>query len=108
MQPKVDELIWRTQIKDNVSIVRGGHTFKFGGEWLHTLNSQIFRGFFTGRYIFDSVTGFLRYASPAALGAGFGPNAGRCPNGVFVDIVTGVCPAGGAPDDSFIAFLTGR
>ncbi len=107
LQPKVDELIWRTQIKDNVSIVRGGHTFKFGGEWLHTLNSQIFRGFFTGRYIFDSVTGFLRYASPAALGAGFGPNAGRCPNGVFVDIVTGVCPAGGAPTTPLLLFLQG-
>ena len=39
-----------------------------GGEWMHTLNDQVFRGFFTGRYLFDSVTGFLRYASPAAPG----------------------------------------
>ena len=39
---------------------------------MHTLNDQVFRGFFTGRYLFDSVTGFLRYASPAAAG-GFGP-----------------------------------
>ena len=29
---------------------------------MHTLNDQVFRGFFTGRYLFDSVTGFLRYA----------------------------------------------
>ena len=56
--------------------MRGRHTFKAGGEWMHTLNDQVFRGFFTGRYLFDSVTGFLRYASPAAAG-GFGPADGR-------------------------------
>ena len=43
---------------------------------MHTLNDQVFRGFFTGRYLFDSVAGFLRYASPAAPG-GFGPHDGR-------------------------------
>jgi hypothetical protein len=107
LQPKVDELIWRTQVKDNVSIVKGTHTFKFGGEWLHTLNSQVFRGFFTGRYIFDSVTGFLRYASPASLGPGFGPDAGRCADGSFVDIVTGTCPGGGAPATPLLLFLQG-
>ena len=64
LQPNVDELIWRTQIKDNLTLVRGAHTLKVGGEWMHTLNDQVFRGFFTGRYLFDSVTGFLRYASP--------------------------------------------
>ena len=64
----MDELITRFQVKDNFSIVSGEHTIKAGGEWLHTDNSQVFRGFFTGRYIFDSVTGFLRYASPAAPG----------------------------------------
>ena len=57
MQPNVDELIWRTQIKNNLSLVRGAHTIKVGGEWMHTLNDQVFRGFFTGRYLFDSVTG---------------------------------------------------
>ena len=66
--PNIDELIKRWQFKDNISIVRGNHTFKFGGEWLHTRNEQIFRGFFEGRYIFDSVTGFLRYASPGGRG----------------------------------------
>ena len=44
---------------------------------MHTLNDQVFRGFFTGRYLFDSVTGFLRYASPAAPG-GFGPTTVGC------------------------------
>jgi len=82
--PNVDETFWRTQIKDNFSIVSGRHNVKVGGEWMHSLNSQIFRGFFEGRYIFDSVTGFLRYASTG--GPGFGPNAGRCPDGTFTDL----------------------
>src|SRR5215831_14580042 len=47
LQPAVDELSWRTHVKDNFSIIHGSHTIKFGGEWLHTLNDQIFRGFFT-------------------------------------------------------------
>jgi len=72
LNPNIDELIWRTHIKDAFSIIAGKHTWKAGGEWLHSLNDQIFRGFFTGRYIFDSVTGFLRYAS---TGPGFGPAA---------------------------------
>ena len=62
----------RFQVKDNLSIIAGRHTVKAGGEWIHTNNFQVFRGFFEGRYIFDSVSGFLRYASPAAPG-GFGP-----------------------------------
>src|SRR2546421_614279 len=79
LEPTIDELIWRTDAKDNFSIIHGSHTIKFGGEWLHTLNDQVFRGFFTGRYIFDSVAGFLRYASPAAAG-GFGPRTLECAN----------------------------
>ncbi len=92
MAPNVDELIKRFQIKNNFSIVSGKHTIKFGAEWLHTNNTQVFRGFFKGRYLFDSVTGFLRYASPAAAG-GFGPNALSCTNGTYVTYPT-PCPAG--------------
>lgn len=92
MQPNVDELLWRTQIKNNLSLVRGRHAMKVGGEWMHTLNDQVFRGFFTGRYLFDSVTGFLRYASPAAPG-GFGPSTVGCPGGIYVTAPT-QCPAG--------------
>ena len=92
LQPNVDELLWRTHVKDNFSIVSGNHTVKVGGEWIHTLNDQVFRGFFTGRYIFDSVTGFLRYASPAAAG-GFGPRTIACSNGTFVTSPT-PCPVG--------------
>jgi hypothetical protein len=103
LQPGVDEVFWRTQIRDNLSVVSGSHTFKFGGEWLHSLNDQVFRGFFTGRYIFDSVNGFLRYASPAAAN-GFGPNAQLCANGTWVTAgppFNQTCPAadgkGGVP-----------
>jgi Carboxypeptidase regulatory-like domain/TonB-dependent Receptor Plug Domain len=80
LEPGVDELTYRTGIRDNFSKVKGKHTWKFGGEWIHTRNTQIFRGFFAGRYIFDSMTGFLHYASPATLGAGFGPTTEECSN----------------------------
>jgi hypothetical protein len=90
--PNVDELVKRFQVKDNFTVVHGAHTIKTGGEWLHTNNAQVFRGFFEGRYIFDSVAGFLRYASPAASG-GFGPNTLECSNGVYVTAPAG-CPAG--------------
>ncbi|HEV7745933.1 MAG TPA: TonB-dependent receptor [Pyrinomonadaceae bacterium] len=92
MQPNVDELLWRTHAKDNFSIISGNHTVKFGGEWVRTLNDQVFRGFFTGRYLFDSASGFLRYASPAAPG-GFGPNAFRCSDGSWITAPT-PCPMG--------------
>ncbi|HZI59455.1 MAG TPA: TonB-dependent receptor [Pyrinomonadaceae bacterium] len=96
LAPNVDELLWRTQIKDNFSIITGDHTIKVGGEWLHTLNDQVFRGFFNGRYIFDSVSGFLRYASPAGPG-GFGPNTVGCSNGTFVT-APATCPVGTTPN----------
>ncbi|MET0555973.1 MAG: TonB-dependent receptor, partial [Vicinamibacteria bacterium] len=92
LQPNVDELIWRTQLKNNFSLIKGKHTIKFGGEWMHTLNDQVFRGFFTGRYLFDSVPGFLRYASPAGPG-GFGPRTVGCSNGSYVTFPDS-CPNG--------------
>jgi Carboxypeptidase regulatory-like domain/TonB-dependent Receptor Plug Domain len=103
--PNVDEEVKRFQIKDNFSIVSGTHTIKTGGEWLHTQNVQVFRGFFQGRYIFDSVTGFLRYTSPAAPG-GFGPNAIGCSNGTATSYVTAPasCPAGTSPNGGPLLF----
>ena len=83
LQPGVDETFKRVQVRDAYSVLAGKHAVKFGGEWLHSNNSQVFRGFFTGRYIFDSVLGFLHYASPASLGPGFGPNTGECAGGTF-------------------------
>ncbi len=97
LNPTVDEIFWRTQVRDNFSILAGSHNIKFGGEWMHSLNAQTFRGFFTGRYLFDSVNGFLRFASPAAAG-GFGPNTAECQDAAsgavsFVTLPAG-CPAG--------------
>ncbi|HKA17169.1 MAG TPA: TonB-dependent receptor [Blastocatellia bacterium] len=102
LQPNVDELIWRTQLRDSFSIVTGRHTFKFGGEWMHTLNDQVFRGFFTARYLFDSVSGFLRYASPTAPG-GFGPGTVACSNGTFVTL-PGTCGGGSTPTGGPLLF----
>jgi outer membrane receptor for ferrienterochelin and colicin len=104
LEPNVDELIWRTDARDNFSIISGNHNVKVGGEWIHTLNDQVFRGFFTGRYLFNTVSGFLRYASPAALGAGFGPNAGQCPNGTWTDLNAPSCAGAGTP---LLLFLQG-
>ena len=93
LQPGIDELFWRTQIKNNLSIVAGNHTVKVGGEWIHSVNDQVFRGFFSGRYIFGSTTGFLRYSSPAAPG-GYGPDTVTCGDGSYVTYPE-PCPGGG-------------
>ena len=107
LQPNVDELIWRTQLRNNLSYVTGSHTYKFGGEWMHTLNDQVFRGFFTGRYLFSSVAGFLRYASPAAAG-GFGPNTISCSTSDFSSTVyvtfPASCPSGFGTDGGPLLF----
>ncbi len=112
LEPNVDELLWRTHLKDNFSLIKGDHNLKFGGEWLHTLNDQVFRGFFTGRYIFDSPSGFLRYASTPAAN-GFGPNVGECFNGsgAFTGWITQgapfnqTCPAGSSVGGPLLLYL---
>ena len=90
LAPNVDETMKRFQVKDNYSLILGRHTVKAGGEWIHSNNTQVFRGFFEGRYLFSSVSGFLRYASPAGPG-GFGPNTVACTNGIYVTAPT-PCP----------------
>jgi hypothetical protein len=95
LSPNIDELIKRFQVKDNLSIIAGDHTIKVGGEWLHTNNVQVFRGFFETRYIFDSVSSFLRYASPAAPG-GYGPFTFGCSDGSYVT-APDPCPPGTTP-----------
>jgi outer membrane receptor protein involved in Fe transport len=104
LEPNVDETIWRTQLRDSFSLTHGKHNFKFGGDWLHTNNTQVFRGFFTGRYIFDSVTGFLHYASPASLGDGFGPDTAECSDGTFGSIENG-CAGGSVVGGPLIFYL---
>jgi outer membrane receptor for ferrienterochelin and colicin len=112
LNPTIDELLWRSDARDNFSIIHGNHTIKVGGEWLHTLNDQVFRGFFEGRYIFDSVSGFLRYASPDAAG-GFGSTVGECltPGFAFTGWVTQgagfnqTCPVGSSVGGPLLLYL---
>src|SRR5262245_17272213 len=100
--PNIDELFQRFQIRDNFSIVAGNHTVKMGGDWTHSNNAQVFRGFFESRYIFDSVPSFLRYTAPASLGPGYGPRAAACANGTYVDASQLVRIPGQRPTDPVI------
>ncbi len=53
----------REQINNNLSLVRGAHSFKTGAELNRTSTSQVFLGFANGRFIFDSVNGFINYVT---------------------------------------------
>jgi hypothetical protein len=105
LQPNIDELFWRSQVRDNFSIIAGNHTIKFGGEWIHSVNNQVFRGFSTGRYIFDTTLGFLRYASAPLLDPldpayveGFGPTTAGCVDGSFADFRNNIVITNPGPD----------
>ena len=104
LAPNVDEVFWRTQFKDNLSIIKGRHNYKFGGEWIHSRNAQVFRGFFQGRYLFSDPVGFLHYATNNAQ-QGFGPSAGRCANGSWVSTVA--CGDGSSPTTPLLLYLQG-
>jgi hypothetical protein len=104
--PDIDETFWRAQIKDNVSWIKGKHTIKFGFDWLHSVNTQVFRGFFQGRYIFGDTAGFLRYASPAGPG-GFGPSVEGCDDGTFITTSLGEACAGASTGTPLLLFLQG-
>lgn len=81
--PDSSETFYHLDGKDNFSLVRGHHTLKMGFEYLYSHNVQVFDGFALGRYIFGSTSGFLHYASPAALGNGYGPNTTGCTDGTY-------------------------
>jgi hypothetical protein len=61
--PISDDHDTRIQLLDNVSLSRGSHLFKFGGEWNRTSTTQIFVGFAGGRMAFGSVTGFINFVN---------------------------------------------
>ena len=75
----------RLQIVDNWSWLRGRHLFKAGVEYNRTGVSQQFIGFANGRYIFDSVDGFINFVTR-------GPGYVTCSDGS--DSATGTCPEG--------------
>jgi hypothetical protein len=72
LEPSVDEVFWRTDARDNFTVIRGKHTVKLGGEWVHSNNTQIFRGFFKGLYFFNNAVGFMHYVTdgPTVSGGG--------------------------------------
>jgi hypothetical protein len=90
LEPNVDEVFWRTDLRDDFTVIHGKHTIKTGGEWVHSNNTQIFRGFFNGLYFFDSAVGFMHYATD-------GPTIAECASGAFVDNSL-ITPAGKCPD----------
>src|SRR2546425_1152969 len=59
--PIRDDHDTRIQLLDNVSIARGNHLVKFGGEWNRTATTQVFVGFADGRMSFNSVYGFINF-----------------------------------------------
>ena len=75
----------RLQFNDNLSLIRGAHNIKVGAEVNRTATSQIFIGFANGRYIFDSVQGFINYVN-------IGPKFVECSNGTTNNF--GNCPSG--------------
>ena len=75
----------RFQVNDNMSLIRGAHNIKFGAEVNRTSTTQVFVGFANGRYIFDSVQGFMNYVN-------IGPTFVECSNGTTNN--AGTCPAG--------------
>ena len=81
----VDAYDQRIQLLDNVSIVKGNHLFKVGGEFNRTNEKQTFIGFSNSRFIFDNVQGFLNYLSQ-------GPTFVECSDGSSNS--TGACPTG--------------
>jgi hypothetical protein len=74
----------RLQLTENVSYLRGAHSFKGGIEYNRVNSVQTFEGFANGRFIFGSTDGFLNYLR--------NPKYVECSNGTTSE--TGACPAG--------------
>ncbi len=80
----------RFQLVDNVSVLRGNHLFKFGGEYNRTETTQTFIGFANGRFIFDSVDGFINYVEQGPTWVECGDAEGN----IVTTDPNGNCPAG--------------
>jgi hypothetical protein len=93
----VDYFDERVQFNDNVSVVKGRHSMKFGVEFNRVHSNQTFRGFQNGRYIFDSTDGFLNYTK--------NPKYVECSDGTTSE--AGTCPAGASITGPLLLFLQG-
>jgi len=86
----------RFQVNDNLSLIRGAHNFKVGVELNRTSTTQTFLGFANGRFLFDSVQGFMNYVN-------IGPKFVECS-----DLTTnnfGTCPTGTSITGPLLLFL---
>lgn len=86
----------RFQINENLSLIRGAHTIKLGFEFNRTSTTQTFVGFANGRFIFDSVQGFINYVN-------IGPKFVECSDGSTNN--NGVCPKGADITGPLLLFL---
>ena len=85
----------RIQLNENLSVIKGRHSMKFGAEFNRVHSNQTFVGFANGRYIFGSTAGFLNYAR--------NPKFVECSNGSTSE--TGSCPAGTNITGPLLLFL---
>ncbi len=85
----------RLQLNENLTLLRGDHTWKFGAEYNHTDSVQTFIGFANGRVIFGSTEGFLNYID--------NPDYVECSDGSTSQ--TGVCPPGTDPVGPVLLYL---
>jgi hypothetical protein len=85
----------RIQLTNNVSYLRGNHSFKAGAEYNRVNSVQTFLGFGNGRFIFDSTDGFLNYVR--------NPLYVECSNGSASE--SGVCPAGTSITGPVLTYL---
>ena len=92
----VDYYDTRIQLLDNVSAVRGNHLVKAGAEVNLVNSTQTFVGFANGRFIFNSVSGFINYARQ-------GNSYVQCSNGT--SNITGACPAGSTISGPVLLYL---
>ena len=86
----------RLQVVDNVSFAAGSHLFKAGVEYNRTHAAQQFVGLANGRYIFDSVDGFIGFVN-------HGNRFVTCSDGSSSAL--GVCPPGASVAGPVLLYL---
>ena len=85
----------RIQFNNNLSWIKGRHSFKAGVELNAVKSVQTFVGFANGRYIFSSTDGFLNYTRNRLYV--------ECSDGSTSQ--TGVCPAGASVTGPVLLYL---
>ena len=78
----------RIQLLNNISISKDNHLIKAGIEWNRVTSAQTFIGFANGRYIFNSVDGFLNFVQQGntyvECSDGSTSTTGTCPDGTEI------------------------